>query len=654
MILRFVTVTLLSAMLLSPFLQMYEQTIQDPIVVIAQDNSTSAGDFANTEDSIAYLLALDQLETSLDEKYTVERLTFGASVEEGNDITFGDQVTDISELLEYTGQQYGDQNLGAVIIATDGLYNRGRNPLYMSQDISAPVYTIALGDTSAKTDLLIQQVLHNRISFLGDKFPVQVDISARELAGRKATISIQRISGGNASTLIQEEIQINSDHFFQTREFLLDANQAGVNKYRVRVSGISGEEQYSNNSKDFYIEVIDGRLEILVLGSAPHPDLAALREIISTNENYNATLSLVSDFKENVSLFDLVILHQLPDSRHQISNLLTTLKNARVPIMFIVGEGTSLPRFNDAQDILAIHGGTASSNEVTALVDKQFQLFTIQENFENQIRTFAPLNAPFGEYDMNPAASVYLYQKIGNVDTQFPLLLFGESSGLKTGVLAAEGIWKWRLFDFLQNGSHDLTNTLINKAIQYVTVKDDRRKFRAHPSKNLYNDDEEISFGAELYNQSYELVNVPDVFLIVRDDDGKEYSYTFNKTTHSFEIGIGRFAVGEYTYTAFTDYVGKRLNVNGKFSVREIQLESYVTTADHNLLYSLSSKYGGQVVYPSALNQLETQLLTSESLKPVIYQSVRNHPLLQLKWIFFVFLLLLGLEWFLRRYFGGY
>ncbi len=650
-ILRFTTVTLL---LLAPFLQMYEQTIQDPIVVIAQDNSSSIGDFLEGEDSIAYVAAVDKLATDLSGKFTVERLKFGAAIEEGAVANFEDKVTDLSELLDYTAKQYGGQNLGAVIIATDGMYNRGKNPLYLSQEMSAPLYAVALGDTTVRTDLLIRQVLHNRISFLGDRFPIQVDIAARRLAGRSATISVERISGSRITRLAQESVKIDDDFFFETREFMLDADQAGVNRYRVRLTGISGEEQYANNSRDIYIEVIDGRLEILVLGSAAHPDLGALREIISNNENYNVTSSLFEDFEGNATNFDLVILHQLPDAKHNITPLLTALDKARIPLMFIIGEGTVLPKFNEAQSLLTITGSTQNSNEVTALIDPQFQLFTIQENFENQIRTFAPLNAPFGEYSVNPAANIYLYQKIGNVDTRFPLMLFGESGGLKTGILVAEGIWKWRLYDFLQNGSHELTNTLINKAIQYVTVKDDRRKFRATPSKNLFNDDEQISFSAELYNQSYELINDSDVFLIVRDADDKEYSYTFNKTSHSYAIDVGRFAVGEYRYTAFTDYAGKRLKVNGKFSVREIQLESYATTADHNMLYTLTAKYGGEVVYPAALDGLSEQLLASNDLKPVIYQSVRNQPLLQIRWLFFAFLLLLTGEWFMRRYLGGY
>jgi hypothetical protein len=42
------------------------------------------------------------------------------------------------------------------------------------------------------------------------------------------------------------------------------------------------------------------------------------------------------------------------------------------------------------------------------------------------------------------------------------------------------------------------------------------------------------------------------------------------------------------------------------------------------------------------------------TVKPVLYQTTKTEPLIHLKWIFGLLAVLLGLEWFLRRYFGGY
>ncbi|MDX1409531.1 MAG: hypothetical protein R3330_15395, partial [Saprospiraceae bacterium] len=418
-------------------------------MIVAEDNSASIANEFSDADSAGYVRAMEDLVTSLGDQYDVRRMRFGESVEEDSLVNFTDQITDIAEVLEQIGEMYADQNLGAVVLATDGLYNRGKNPLYINQKIGAPIHTVALGDTTIKTDLWVQRVLHNRISFLGDRFPVQIDISARRLGGRTATLTTQRIDGGNARTLDQREIRIEGDQFFTTVEIILDAAQAGVNRYRTRLSGIGGESQYNNNTRDFYVEVIDGRLEILVLAHAPHPDLAAIREMVLSNENYDVTIELYKDFVGNAADYDLVILHQLPSAQYDISPLLAEMDAAGTARLFIVGQSTLLQRFNNAQEFLVITGAQRTPNEVTAIVDKSFQLFTVPENLERQIQTFAPMSAPFGDYGVNPAADVYLYQKIGNVDTQYPLILFGESGNTKVGIIAAEGIWKWRLYDFL-------------------------------------------------------------------------------------------------------------------------------------------------------------------------------------------------------------
>ncbi len=481
-ILRFVAVTLIAALLLSPFVRLFEESRQEPIVVIATDNSRSVGEYLSDNDSTAFVEAMTRLQGTLGRDYQVDNFIFGDIVRD-TAATFTDNSTDIEAVISHIAEQYDGQNLGAVILATDGIYNKGTNPVYTNAKLGAPLFSVALGDTSIKTDISVQKVLHNRISFLGDRFPVQVDISANRLEGRDATLSIQKISGGQATTLIEEKVSVTRENFFETREFILNADVAGVNRYRARLSGIGGEENYANNSKDFYIEVIDGRLEILILASSAHPDIGALRDAISSNENYNVSVDLIEDFTDNVSNFDLVILHQIPDMRNPADGLFASLNASETPRIFILGSQSSIPLFNQEQDLITLLSNGQSPNEVTPIINQQFQLFDYDETYEQELARFVPLNAPFGEYDLGPATEVYMYQRIGSVDTQFPLFAYGKTGNAKTAVITGDGLWRWRLFDFLQNENHELTNELINKTIQYVTVKDDRRRFRPHLPK---------------------------------------------------------------------------------------------------------------------------------------------------------------------------
>ena len=653
-VLRFLTVTTISLLLLSPFLKLTRESVQNPIIVVGQDNSASLTDGLSASDSTAYLRDLRGMISRLSEKFDVRVMTFGESTHPADTFSFNEKVTDIAQFLDQAADQYADQNLGAIVMATDGLFNRGRNPLYARRQSLAPVYPIALGDTSIKTDLWISHVLHNEIAFLGDQFPVQIDIAASKLNNRNAQLRLERIDGGQRILLSERPVRIDGDQFFGTEEILIEAAQPGIARYRVSLSGIAGESLYSNNTRDFYVEVIDGRVKVLILANSPHPDLAALKQILGEQQNYEATVELMRAYKGDARDYDLVVFHQLPSVRYGIAPILSELDATQIPRLFIVGSQTTLSAFNTSQPFLKIQAGQQSSNEVTAIVDQAFNLFTVPDNLTQQIGRFAPLQAPFGQYTVDPSARVYLWQQIGKVETQFPLLLFGETGDVKTGILAAEGFWRWRLYDFMQHGTHDLTHTLLAKTIQFLTVKEDKRRFRASPSDHLYMDNEVITFDAELYNRSYERVTEPDVFLDVRDDAGNAFHYTFSKADVAYTLSLGKYPVGEYQYTAYTDYDGTRQQVNGKFNVQQTELESYVTTADHQLLQALAQQTHGHVYYPGQLSTLADSLLLNSSIKPVMYQSVINQPLIHLRWIFFLFLFLLGLEWFIRRYLGGY
>jgi hypothetical protein len=77
-------------------------------------------------------------------------------------------------------------------------------------------------------------------------------------------------------------------------------------------------------------------------------------------------------------------------------------------------------------------------------------------------------------------------------------------------------------------------------------------------------------------------------------------------------------------------------------------------TADHQLLRLLAKQLGGEVVSPDSISTLNIKIASKNSIKPVVYSTTRTRPVIHQKWIFFALLSLLGLEWFFRKYFGGY
>lgn len=652
-VIRFLSVTLISMLLLSPLLKSLISETKKPVIVLAQDQSESV--IANMDESQAqtYQQSFKDLSQKLSENYEVKEYAFGETVREGIDFQFNDKVSNISDFLKNVYDLYSNQNLGAVVLATDGIYNQGSNPIYAGTKLTAPIYSIALGDTTAKKDLILKRVFHNKIAYLGDKFSVQIDIAAKNCTGNNTNLTISKIVDGKSSSIKQIPISINKNDFFNTQEIILDANSSGVQRYRISVNPVAGEVTTANNSKDIFIDVLDARQKILIVANAPHPDLAAIKQTIAKNKNYEVTTSYISNLKANVASYDFVIMHQLPSKTNDASSVLSIMNNKSIPRMFIVGSQSDLSKFNQAQPILDISGDGRNTDDVQGTISPVFGLFTISDDVKNELPNFNPLLAPFGDFKDNANTHVLLYQRIGKIETKKPLLLFGEQNNIKTGVLAAEGIWKWRLFDFLQHENHDIFEEILGKSIQYLTLKEDKRKFRISLDKNIFSENEGINFDAELYNQSYELINDPDATITVTNSEGKDFNFTFSKSGKSYILRDKVFPVGNYKFRGTVNSAGEQLVYNGKFSVQPIQLESFETTADHGVLKLLSEKYGGSLVYPTNLASIG-QTLTENPIKPVIYTTTKTRSVINLKWIFFTLLGLLILEWFIRRYFGAY
>ena len=649
--LRWLGYSLLAALLLSPLLKYLQNDRQDPIVVLAQDASES---IALGTDSTVYLSQWEALSDQLGQNYQLVHYRFGDEVEETNQLDFTDKRTNLNAVLTEISDVYSNQNLGAVILATDGIYNEGANPAYNNLQIKAPIYTVGLGDTTRRRDLLIRRVFHNKIAYLNDRFSVQIDISARNAGGSNSRLTVTRVDGARSQELHTENIVIDNNDFFTTREVILDADRPGVQRYRIRVSGISDEVSTANNQRDFFVDVLDARQKILLLAHAPHPDLSALRQSLLTGKNNEVEVAYADKFTGDLRDYDLLVLHQLPSARYPIEGVLKRRTDLKKPTWFILGEASSDTRFNAAQQLLSFRSGGESVNKVSGKVLPGFNLFTLSEDLRASLVQFPPLTSPFGEFAPGPNGTVLLNQKIGRVETDYPLLVVGESNGIRTGVLAATDLWQWRLFDYLDNTNHDRYDELVSQVTQYLSVQEDKRRFRVSVAENLFDENEPIQLDAELYNSNYELVNEPEANIVITDQEGREYNYTFNRTSNAYTLNAGILPVGNYRFRASTNASGEALTYDGRFSVQSVDVERFALEADHGLLRLLSNHYGGDFLLPSDLNDLPNRLEAKGTVKPILFQTITTRSVINLKWIFFLLLAFLTLEWFLRRYFGAY
>lgn len=649
-ILRFASVFLISFLLLSPLLKSTSQTNEKPIIVFAQDNSQSIvihkdSNFYRND----YKLKYQELINELSKDFDVRTFSFDDNIKESISTDYIGKQTDISLIFEEFITRYTNRNLGAVILASDGIYNKGSNPLYTASKIKAPVFTLALGDTVVRKDILIQKINYNRITYLGNTFPIQIIVNANKSKGQTAKLRVNK----GTKEIFNKNINITSDAYSETVDLITEAKESGLQKYSISISPLENEITLSNNRKDIFIEVLDARQKILILAAAPHPDISALKQTLENNRNYDVQVALANEFTKSAADYNLIIMHQLPSVNNVMGKVFADIEKTNIPVLYILGTQSNITQFNAANTGLNIAAKNQAFNDALPYAVNEFPYFTVSDECKKMLNYFPPLTSFYGNYKTSPSAEPLLLQKIGNVVSNQPLIVFNQNMGGKSGIIAGEGLWRWKLANYAQKANTDAFDEIITKTIQYLAVRIEKGLFKVTVPA-VFDENQQVEFDAELYNDSYELINEADVNLTISNSQGKKFTYQFNRTSNAYHLNAGIFPQGDYKYQAIVKLKNKTLTQNGSFSVTSLDIEYSNTVANHQLLYNLAKQSGGEMLYPSEIDKLKELIKAREDIKVVKYTQKKYNDLISLSWIFFLILALLSTEWFLRKRNGGY
>jgi hypothetical protein len=646
-ILRFLLGSILAFLLLGPVLKYTGFITQKPIIAVVVDDSKSMIQSGETRESISKQVA--DLQMKLSEKYQVDVISYSnvSQFTTSDKLTSNGSETNISQALRYADEQYVNQNLGGVVLLTDGIYNEGSDPRFVAENYKVPIYTVGVGDTTVYADIGVNNVSHNSLAYLGNEFPLRVEVKATKLAGKQANMQVLL----NGSTILQKSISMDKESFFYETDVVAKAQKLGQNKVEVRLTTFANEKNKGNNAYTLYVDVIDGKKKVVIWADAPHPDLGMLRAAVNTNENYEAAISLKS--YEVSPGIDLVILHNWFATKAQL-NLYEKLKSSGIPVLLIVGDDFNSGIFNSASQDIKFSASGRGTNAALPLVNGGFEYFELEVDLAQNIKKWPPLKAAFGKYKGYQPSDILLYQQIGSVTTEEPLILLNASNKSRLGIVAGTGLWQWRLVDFEKNETHDGVNSLVTKMVQYLAVKEDKKLLKVYPSAKQYGVGEDVTLLGELYNQSLDPISGQDININLKDADGKVYKHTMTASGSQYRLKLQNLEVGAYLYEAKATVGGVSLVDKGYFTIVGQQKELVNFTADFNMLRGISSATGGQFVPLEGTNALGEDLLFNDSLKSVIAEENKLEDLIKFQWIFWLLISLLSIEWFVRKLAGGY
>lgn len=633
--LRFLSLFLLGVLLWNPVFKQSVITQEKPSLVVAVDNSKSVA-ISNQSNTITRFINELQKST-LTDKFMVDYFTFGSEVNQLNDsLVFDELQTNISKVFPALKDVY-ENNQAPTIIVSDGNQTFGQDYVLSSLTYKQPIYPVVIGDTLKKIDLKITQVQLNKYTFLNNKFPVEVTL---DYIGQ-TSVNKQFTIFKNNKKVYSKQIEFTKDDRTQIVQLNLLAEQIGKQHYTATISPIIGEENTVNNTRNFTVDVIDERTNILLVSDILHPDIGAYKKAIESHQQRKVTFAAPTEVVD-LNSYQLVILFQPTNQFKSIFEGINLLdKNHLV----VTGLHTDWGFLNRQQSNYK-RQWIDQSQDYTGRMNPNFGVF--QQN-ALQLNTFPPLEGIYGSTQYQSNVNTLLYQDINGIETSESILTFFEMGQQRNALFCGEGIWRWRAQSYLNNQSFELFDEFIGKIVQYLASNTKKERLTVDIADEFLLGEAHIN--AQYVDKNYVIdANATLLCQILHKETNTSYNYNFLFRGSGYLLNLSSLPAGTYTYKVSVDKTN--LIKSGEFVIHNFDIEAQFINPDVTKLSQLATNSQNKLYTISDSEQLISDLLADEEFKPIQKESVRNISLINWKYLMAVLLVLLTFEWLLRKYNG--
>lgn len=633
-LLRFLTVFAILLLFIGPKFNRTTSQEVKPILALVIDDSKS----------IDYLKVAQQLKddyqefsnsNDLNNSFEIETFTVGDDFKSLDSLSF--LKTDSRLELGITQPQELFKNRNkAIVYLTDGNQTVGSDYQYAKIDTKTKLYPIIYGDTTQYPDLKITQLNVNRYSYLENEFPVEVFLS---YTGNTTVSSNFRITNGNTQ-LHQQRLTFSPDNPSQVVTVNLTSARVGTQSMRATIVPLEAEKNTANNYRNFAVEVIDQQTKILILSDIMHPDLGALKKAIESNQQRSVTIASTSD-NPDLNDYNMVIMYS-PDSAFAkaYSQAASLIKNTWT----ITGTQTDYNFLNSVIQSYQIDPDP-EFDEAQPILNTAYPSFNLEEL---EYDDFPPVQVPFGTVTMNTAPSILMNKQIGNVETAQPLWFSYEEGESRHAVFLAAGFWRWRAQSFLNQKDFKNWDDLVSSQVQYLASNKKRNRLEVD-YKSFYYQNKKISINAQYLDKNYQFEDNGILNLRLKSKSSNAVEVRpFILEGNSYVVDLSGLDAGQYSFTVSVE--NDVLSRSGSFSILEFDIEKQFVSANSLGMMQLVGEEN--VYYSSSKNTVIEQLKTDPLFKPVQRLKTEYATLIDWEYLLGIILLLLGLEWFLRKYNG--
>ena len=658
-ILRALIFILILIMIFEPVISVMIHSNVESKTLVFIDNSNSLA----AKDSLKRLEQVNSLikKISGESEIRSQLFFFGKKVDSVQDagsskLNFREAQTNFSSVIDLIKKKGASVN--SAVILSDGIINDGNDPSYQVEKLQLPIFTIGIGDSAEKKDILIYNVQYN--STIYAEKPTTIEIAIKNIGFGSSNT---RVALYEENKLLETKDILLSETGLNKISFNYKPENGGEKKLSITVSPLSSEVTTSNNNRVIFLNVLDTKLKVCLIAGTPSADVSAISKALTTDKNIQlkkiiqiSANKFLNDVKTSaIDSADVLFLIDFPASgspQNLIDKILSAVNNLNKPFFILLSNGVNIGRLKLLENVLPFTIENNNTEFIQVLPELNSDLysssFSTANNKKEIWNNLPPVSQAAVKIQIKPGSNILVSSKVRNIPIANPLVVTRNLGKQRAFVILAGDIWKWQLQTAEKHP--EFFDNFINDIVKWLNLSSLQKQFSVSTDKKIYSPNEEVNFIAQLYDNTFSPIDTAQIELQISIGEKK-----FDLTLAPAGNGIYNSTFtpnepGDYLFSASSFLNGTKMKTDmGRFSFSETQIEKIDTRMRPAFLKSLAKSTGGEYYsidnYSNLLDKLRG--INRNPVKET--GTKKEYNLWSDERVLIIIIILFAVEWFLRK-----
>ena len=597
--------------------------------------------------------------------------------------------TDIGGALTRAGEENAGIDVakrGSIILLTDGNHNGGFDPVEAAKSAGMQVAVIGIGDLKHGFDLELKGVLSSEIAFRNIKSTFTAVINGFNAEGRSVRVLLKK----DGLEIDYMTIALKKAGEETLCSFEYTPKDTGLLKFELAVVPQTGELNKLNNRREFSVQVLKEKIRLLYISGSPNYEYRFLRQVLKNNPNYEVVtfiilrgmtdftplpeseytlipFPVVEIFSKEIFNYDVLIMENFSYRSYMPAELLKSLNDyvekAGGAFVMIGGPdayGSGGYKHTAVDNILPVEiyeGGAEqfikdpfrvnpAKHPVNMLSEVKGENEEIWENL--------PELKGFNRFaKVKPGAVVLGTHPVlkGEDGNPLPITAVWQKGKGRVLAMATNNTWRWSMWLAGTGRGNYHYGRYWQQMFNWLISAPDLKQVNVYPERAVYRQGEEMRILVTVLDEFYRFEESAAVSISVTDPNGKAQS--FSNIIYSgngvYELSLPAERPGRYMLNATAEKGAKLLGTAANVaSVNAATSEDFDVFQNDKLLKEIALASGGSYYDSGDMEDFALKM------KPAKVESISQtkQPIYDQPFIFVLIVVLLAVEWYLRRISG--